>query len=467
MPSPRVLVVSAETTSSQNNFDARGLPGYEITFAVGLEAALGHLRSAAFDILFASFPIPGLSAEQLLEEVQAIDPLIQVIIRDPEAELMDAVRLAHLGAYQCVGSDVESDRLLRYWDGALEERSRREQALFGPSQASEPWRRFLIGESRSIHDVLRVIRLVSSRKCTVLINGETGTGKEMVARALHTASPRAHLPMVAINCSAIPENLLEAELFGHVKGAFTGAVNSRIGRFEQANKGTIFLDEIGDMPLDLQAKLLRVLQEREIQRVGSSETIRVDIRVIAASNVDLLERVSQKKFREDLYYRLNVVPIHVPSLRERLTDVPLLVSHFIDKACRAEGIPAKRVGPGVIQRLCAQPWPGNVRQLENSVEMAVAISGDRTVLYPADFNLGTTPRIEPASVGTNDRFELPDHGLDFDHEVGRFERSILEQALKKAGGNKTVAADLLHLKRTTLLAKLRNLEQGEALPVNA
>jgi transcriptional regulator with PAS, ATPase and Fis domain len=289
----------------------------------------------------------------------------------------------------------------------------------------------------------------------------------MVARALHTASPRAHLPMVAINCSAIPENLLEAELFGHVKGAFTGAVNSRIGRFEQANKGTIFLDEIGDMPLDLQAKLLRVLQEREIQRVGSSETIRVDIRVIAASNVDLLERVSQKKFREDLYYRLNVVPIHVPSLRERLTDVPLLVSHFIDKACRAEGIPTKRVGPGVIQRLCAQPWPGNVRQLENSVEMAVAISGDRTVLYPADFNLGTTPRIEPASVGTNDRFELPDHGLDFDHEVGRFERSILEQALKKAGGNKTVAADLLHLKRTTLLAKLRNLEQGEALPVNA
>jgi transcriptional regulator with GAF, ATPase, and Fis domain len=278
----------------------------------------------------------------------------------------------------------------------------------------------------------------------------------MAARALHLASPRAHLPMVTVNCSALPEHLLEAELFGHVKGAFTGAIQSRIGRFEQADGSTLFLDEIGDMPLELQAKLLRVLQEREFQRLGSSETVRVDVRVAAASNNDLPEKVQRGQFREDLYYRINVVPIEMPPLRERLGDVPLLVLHFIEKICRLENIPAKQVGGETLERLSSYSWPGNVRQLENAVEMAVALSGQRPVLYPSDFPLPSPVRGKPSRCESAPSITVPDHGLDFDEVVGRFERSILDQAMRKSGGNKKRAADLLRLKRTTLSAKLRS-----------
>jgi transcriptional regulator with GAF, ATPase, and Fis domain len=298
---------------------------------------------------------------------------------------------------------------------------------------------------------IEVIRLVGSRRSTVLITGETGTGKEMVARAIHLASPRAQQSIVAVNCNALPENLLEAELFGHVKGAFTGAIQHRVGRFEQAHRGTLFLDEVGDLPLEIQTKLLRVLQEREFQRVGSSETIRVDVRLIAATNVDLVQKIREGKFREDLYYRLNVVPIAAPPLRERLEDIPLLAHHFIEKICRLEAIPTRRFAPETIERLKNCPWPGNVRQLENVVEMAVALSGAREVLHPSDFPLSaaSAPHSAPGStIQTN----------DFEQTVGRIERQILEDALKKAGGNKTVAAEMLGLKRTTLAAKLKSLE---------
>jgi DNA-binding NtrC family response regulator len=247
-----------------------------------------------------------------------------------------------------------------------------------------------------------------------------------------------------------------------VKGAFTGASNLRIGRFEQAHKSTLFLDEIGEMPIELQTKLLRVLQEREIQRLGSSETIHVDVRVVAASNSDLLERVRQGKFREDLYYRLNVVPLAMPALRQRRSDIPLLVDHFAAKICRGEGIPVKRVTPETKERLRGLPWPGNVRQLENMVEMAIALSGDRETLGPADLGLtpanfkvvAMEPPVSPIS--------LPE-SMDFDAAVGHFERSILEQALIKTGGNKTAAAELLGLKRTTLVMKLRGLEDSRAM----
>jgi transcriptional regulator with GAF, ATPase, and Fis domain len=301
---------------------------------------------------------------------------------------------------------------------------------------------------------------VGSRHSTVLIAGETGTGKEMVARALHMAGPRGHLAMVSVCCSALPENLLEAELFGHVRGAFTGAVNQRIGRFEQAHGSTLFLDEIGDMPLEMQAKLLRVLQEREFQRLGSSETIRVDVRVVAATNAGLLERVRQGRFREDLYYRLNVVPIHLPPLRARPGDVAALTHHFIRKICRFEDLPLPQVSRDALSRLTAYGWPGNVRQLENAVERAIVLSGERAVLYPADFPLeGYGPRPITARAGAN-LVEVPDDGLDFEQTVGQIARGILEQALQKTNGNKKMAADLLGLKRTTLAAKLRSLETG-------
>ena len=303
-----------------------------------------------------------------------------------------------------------------------------------------------------MQEVADTIRLAGPRRATVLITGETGTGKEMAARALHQAGPRSRFPLVAVNCAAMAEHLLEDELFGHVRGAFTGAIQNRTGRFEAANGGTLFLDEVGEMPLELQSKLLRVLQEREFQRLGSSETVRVDIRVVAASNAPLAERVAQRKFREDLYYRLNVVSLRMPSLRERRGDVPLLARHFCEKVCRMEDIPVRSISAAGLERLRAYDWPGNVRQLENTVESAIVMSGSRTMLTERDFCL---PCAAPLSFAPG--IPVPDEGLDFDRTVSWIERSLLEQALQKTGGNKKMAADMLGLKRTTLSAKLRTL----------
>jgi len=315
-----------------------------------------------------------------------------------------------------------------------------------------------------MRQIAEQIRLVAPRRATVLISGETGTGKELAARSIHAAGGRKRFSLVAVNCSALPEALLEAELFGHVKGAFTGAVNHRIGRFEEAHRGTIFLDEIGDLPFGLQAKLLRVLQEREFQRLGSSETIRVDARVIVATNADLAELVKQGKFREDLYYRLNVVPIAMPPLREHSSDIPVLVQHFIENICRQENIAGKQVSLETLGRLATHDWPGNVRQLENAVEKAIALSGERPVLFPGDFPLPTrwhaaayAPGSPLAHPGSHPMIAVPDHGLDFDRTVGSIELNILEQALRKTRGNKKLAAQMLGMKRTTLTAKLKSL----------
>jgi transcriptional regulator with PAS, ATPase and Fis domain len=321
-----------------------------------------------------------------------------------------------------------------------------------PARRTELWRDLLIGESRGMLRIMEIIRLVARRRSTVLITGETGTGKEVVARAVHMASDRRDQPMVAINCAAIPESLMEAELFGHTKGAFTGAAASRPGKFEQADGGTIFLDEIAELPLELQSKLLRVLQEREVQRLGGTETIKVDVRVIAAANVDLEKAVAEKRFREDLYYRLNVVPIPLPPVRERTGDVPLLVRHFLHRTCKEEGGPLKHVSDETMRGLAAYPWPGNVRQIQHAVEMAVALSGDRTALYLDDFPAPSSRK--PVS-RTGPLAVVPPEGLDFDAFIGSVELSLLSQALERTRGNKGRAADLLGLKRTTLLAKLK------------
>jgi transcriptional regulator with GAF, ATPase, and Fis domain len=250
---------------------------------------------------------------------------------------------------------------------------------------------------------------------------------------------------------------MEAELFGHIRGAFTGALQSRTGRFEQANRGTLFLDEIGDLPMELQAKLLRVLQEREFQRLGSSETIRVDIRVIAATNCDLLRRVEEGRFREDLYYRLNVVPIEMPPLRARRGDIPMLAAHFTAKICEYENIPLKSLHPDAIDHLSSYRWPGNVRQLENAVEMGIALSGERVTLSVTDFPLPSSA-LTPATLVAAPVISVPDDGLNYEETLADIERSILEQALQKTGGNKKAAAGMLGLKRTTLSAKMRSLD---------
>ena len=302
--------------------------------------------------------------------------------------------------------------------------------------------------------VFDTIRLLGPRRSTVLIQGETGTGKEMIARALHAASTRAAAPIVTVNCTALPDTLLEAELFGHTRGAFTGAMQARVGRFEQAQRGTIFLDEIGDLPFEIQAKLLRVLQERECQRLGSGDTVKLDVRVIAATNAELEHRIEHGKFREDLYYRLNVVPIHIPPLRERWQDIPSLVNHFLEKICQAEGLPVKHIYPETLEILQGYNWPGNVRQLENTVERAIILSGDRQTLFPADFSLPRAGNSQRAATST----PVSETGVDLQQTVHRLERTLIEQAMRRTGGNKSQAADILGMKRTTLTAKMKVLE---------
>ena len=452
---PKVLAVANEDSAIIAD---RNLPeSFSVVRATTLAEAQRIITTEPIGCVLISGTIPDCDLLDALEMFRLYDDNMPVVFWEPGMRATTAVRLVRGGAEHCFGAGDCLEDLKHHLEVLMEQRQMSMNRLDNLA-AQEPWLSFLVGESRAMKSVAETIRLIGPRRCTVLIAGETGTGKEMAARAIHMASPRGRLPMVAINCSALPENLLEAELFGHVRGAFTGAVNARVGRFEQANKSTIFLDEIGDMPIELQAKLLRVLQDREIQRLGSSETIKVDVRVIAASNINLVERVRQGRFREDLYYRLNVVPLQMPPLRQRESDIALLAPHFVKKICAMESIPTKQLTPETISRLESRKWPGNVRELENAVEMAVAMSGDREMLYPADFGLSNRASVNPIPAQpAAHAFNLPE-SVDFDTAVSRFEQKMLEQALQKTAGNKTAAAELLGLKRTTLIMKLRNFE---------
>ena len=405
--------------------------------------AIETLAVADYAAIVLDLPLPGWSAATFLEAVQRAAPGVPVLARDPKASIGEAVQLAHLGIHLFLPAGESGFGLI---DQVIEDRRRGNLARLATQVNREDWERMLVGAGREMRLLQHTIRLVAGRRATVLITGETGTGKELGARSLHMAGNRRSGPMVA-----------ESELFGHVRGAFTGAFQNRMGRFEQAQGGTLFLDEIGELPMALQSKLLRVLQEREVQRLGSSETIKVDIRVVAATNCDLTQRMEERRFREDLYYRLNVVPIEMPPLRKRLEDVPLLAAHFVDSVCRTEGIPAKLLMRETLERLCGYSWPGNVRQLENMVEMAVALSGDRRTLAPVDFPLPAPSADRPIGA-RGPLVAVPDSGLDYEQTLAGIERSILEQALRKTGGNKQAAADMLRLKRTTLSAKVRSLE---------
>ena len=321
------------------------------------------------------------------------------------------------------------------------------------SEMSAPFDGMLIGRGEAFASVVGQVRLVAPKNTTVLIMGETGTGKERVADAIHMLSNRGNRDMVSVNCGGIPANLLEDEFFGHVKGAFTDAHQARIGRFEQAHRSTIFLDEIGDLPLELQPKLLRVLQEREIHPVGGVETVRFDARIVAATNVDLWSRVQDGLFREDLFYRINVFPIHLPPLRERREDIPLFIAYFMDRFCRRDGLQPKSVDEGTEANLVARYWPGNIRELENAVEIAVIRSQDRLVAELADFPepRPTARRAAAASAGPA--------GGNFKEIVSQFERELIDTVLARTQGNKTRAAEILRLKRTTLIEKLKKLDR--------
>jgi DNA-binding NtrC family response regulator len=394
---------------------------------------------------------------RLLDRPYARGRAAPLIVLNQIAEFGAAAQELHRAGVEFLSKPVLADELWSRISRLLGGSAQRRPALepdFQPSPAVLP-PELILGTSPAMQRVLEQVRLVAPKNTSVLVTGETGTGKERISRAIHYLSGRRNLPMVSVNCGGIPATLLEDEFFGHVKGAFTDAHQTRVGRFEQAHRSTIFLDEIGDLPLELQPKLLRVLQEREIHRIGGVEAIELDVRVIAATNVDLWERVGAGRFREDLYYRINVFPIHLPPLRERREDIPLFVHHFLEKFCRRDGLAPKRLRPSAEHELMSRPWPGNIRELENAVEIAVIRSQERPDVDIADFPPSrplhsTAPPLAVSSAGPVDLRSL----------VLQFERELITNALERTGGNKNRAARLLGLKRTTLLEKLKKLESA-------
>ena len=434
--------------------------GFSVEQAESGEAALGRLAEFAFDVIVTDLRLPGIDGSAVVEAAVARYPDIIAIVVTGYGTVKDAVEAIKRGASDFVNKPFQIDELLHALNSALEQRRLKSENAYLRAQLQERYRfEGVVGKGRAMARVFQLLETVAPTNSTILITGETGTGKEVVARAIHHNSPRRLFRFVALNCTAIPETLLEAELFGHVRGAFTGAVGTRQGRLEQAHKGTLFLDEVGTMSTALQTKLLRVLQEREFERVGDSHTTKVDVRVIAATNSDLARMVADGQFREDVFYRLNVIPVELPPLRNRKEDIPLLVQHFLDKF-RAEGIAAGQarapltVAQDAMRRLMAYSWPGNVRQLENAIERAVAISAGRSQIDVADLPVEIQQAQEPALPST---VSLPEDGLDLDAFIAHVERELIERSLERTGGNKGHAAKLLNLKRTTLVEKLKRL----------
>ena len=431
--------------------------GYQVEQAGSGEEAVERLADFAFDIIVTDLRLPGIDGSAVVEAAVERYPQIIAIVVTGYGTVKDAVDAIKHGAWDFVSKPFQIDELLHVLDSALEQRRLKSENAYLRAQLEERYRfEGIIGKSRAMARLFHLLETVAATNSTILISGETGAGKEVVARAIHHNSPRRMHRFVALNCSAIPETLLEAELFGHVRGAFTGAVGNRQGRLEQAHKGTLFLDEVGTMSAALQMKLLRVLQEREFERIGDSHTVKVDVRVIAATNSDLAQLVAGGQFREDLFYRLNVIPVHVPPLRERKEDIPLLVAHFIDKFRGDAGAPPVTVSQSALRRLMAFRWPGNVRQLENAIERAVAFVGSRPQVDEGDLPADVQQAEEPALSAT---LALPDEGLDLDEFIARVERELIQRSLERTNGNKGQAAKLLNVKRTTLVEKIKRLER--------
>ena len=466
-----LLLVEDETVLRQAIAEQLTDRGYRVKQAESGEAALACLAEFAFDIIVTDLRLPGIDGSTVIERAVARYPHIIAIVVTGFGTVKDAVEAIKRGARDFVSKPFQIDELLHVLESAIEQRQLKSENAYLRSQLEERYKfEGIVGKSRPMERLFQLLETVAPTNSTILITGETGTGKEVVARAIHHNSSRRGNRFVALNCSAIPETLLEAELFGHVRGAFTGAVGNRQGRLEQAHTGTLFLDEVGTMSVSLQMKLLRVLQEREFERVGDSHTIKVDVRVIAATNSDLTKLVAEGQFREDLFYRLNVIPVQLPALRERKEDIPLLVQHFLTKfeaerdatppaghgKSAVDRLPRVTVSQEGMRRLMAYHWPGNVRQLENAIERAVAFTTGRSQIDVEDLPTEVQQAQETAAPSA---VTLPEEGMDLDAFVANIERELIQRSLERTGGNKGQAARLLNLKRTTLVEKLKRLQK--------
>jgi DNA-binding NtrC family response regulator len=454
----RVLVVDDERLQRDILQTILEGEGYETVAAANGRQALQAAASATFDVVLTDLKMPDLDGLQLLAELLEAHPGLDVIFMTAHGTIDSAVEAMRRGAFDYLTKPLEKDELLVVLRRALERGHLVRENRMLHEQLRDRFRLDnIIGEHGSMQDVLRLVHKVAASRSTVLIYGESGTGKELVARALHQLSGRRTHPFYAVNAAALPESVLEAELFGHEKGAFTGAEARKIGLFEQASGSTLFLDEVGDLKLDLQVKLLRALQEREILRVGGTARVAIDVRIVAATNQDLERAVAEGRFRRDLFYRLNVIPVVLPPLRERRTDIPALAEHFL---ARYAGGRKKGISPEALRALVAYDWPGNVRELESVVERAVLL-GDEALVVHGDLPVAVRAGPAPATDVTD--LDIPENGLDLD----QLEAALIRKALHKAGGNVTRAARLLGLSRRTLQYRLGRLADAPSGAVSA
>ncbi len=416
--------------------------------------ALALVADQPIDLMLADIKMPGINGLELVRQVQEYSPDLPCIVITGYGSPEHSVEALRAGAYWYLEKPFDQanlDIVRRLVEQAIEHGRLKSENRILQGQLQTRYRfENIIGHSAGLRRVLDTVSKVADSHSTVLVTGESGTGKELVARAIHYNSPRADRMFVTVNCGAIPEALLESELFGHVRGAFTNAVSNREGRFALADEGTIFLDEIGDMSPTLQVKLLRVLQDRTFEPVGSSRTQRVDVRVIAATNQNLEEAIQDKRFREDLFYRLNVIPIEIPPLRERRDDIPLLAEHFLRVSNATRGRDPIEFGEGVIECMAAHGWPGNVREFENLVERLVTLSGGGKIgLADLPDSFRKQHPIDPVSI------QIPPGGLSLKDVVDRIEARLIQQALELTSGNKNQAAQLIGMNRTTMLEKMK------------
>ncbi|MDA8407985.1 MAG: sigma-54 dependent transcriptional regulator [Deltaproteobacteria bacterium] len=447
---PNVLIVDDERNYLFVLEDLLTDEGYNVFTASSGTEALELLRDQQIDTILSDIKMPGMNGIELLERVFASDPGLPVILMTAFAEVDQAVSAMKKGAVDHIQKPFDNDDIKRAVARAIQKRSLDKNLRRIDSTQYDPVWGAIIGESEAMDRVFHIVKRVADTSATVLISGESGTGKEVIAKALHKASSRASKAFVSINCAAIPETLLESELFGYEKGAFTGAVSTKQGKFEIADSGVLFLDEIGEMSLNLQVKLLRVLQEQEFQRVGGNRDIRVDVRLVAATNKDLRTQVDAGLFRSDLFFRLNVVHVPMPPLRERMTDIPLLITYFLKKFCTRLGRQMLEIQPETMRVLCSYSWPGNVRELENAIEYAILMSRGHSI----------TVEDLPNQIRSH---KAPDSNVELNLEkntglmdaLDAMEEKMIRDALRKAGAIQAQAAKILGISRSNLQYKMK------------
>ena len=462
MAKAKILVVDDESKIRESFSDILSLEDFEVDTAQNGEEAINLIDDDYYDIALLDLNMPKVDGLEVLKYLveHSIDTI--GIILTGYATIRTAVEAMKAGAFDYLAKPVKMEEVIMVINRALEFRDIKRENVALKNQLKKKYKfENFIGDSPGMHKVFRVIEKVADTDSTVLILGESGTGKELVAKAIHYNSMRRDKPLIPVNCGAIPEDLLESELFGHEKGAFTNAIRTRIGRFEMSNGGTIFLDEIAEMSPHLQVKLLRILQEQEFERLGGTKTIKCDIRVIAATNKDLDKLVLENEFREDLYYRLRVIPVEIPPLRERRSDIPLLIRHFVDLMVKTRGKEIKGVSKDVIKAFMNYDWPGNVRELENIIERMVILT-DANELTIQDLPDKVLQKQRAEEVGPS---MIPDDGFSLNNAINEYERLLIIRALEKADWVKNRAAKLLNMNRTTLVEKIK--KQGIEKPRSA